>query len=338
VAQGPSATAFSKALAASKFDIFDDVLDLGHYKWTIGETSYKKLENLRGSDFVQRISLNANPPIVAPVSALNAKLPQSFASNNAPKHVNKFPYDHTYLPPLYVASAHRGVDLTKLDFVFGGSALHFLGERPRSQSDEKSYVAVLVPGTNTILVAKHHVFPVDPSAPGYQFEKFATGGRLGDKDAEPSIFEHMQTMEIGKKHRALICAELDAVDGNGNPVEIKCSNPAYWGTKLPLQLISSGSAAMYAGKKNYGTLRSVEHMSLSQVIERQCNKASVNKLQENICNALHDLKKFAKEGRLEHGTASCEIAFSTKGLRLDPLPKQIQLFPPPQIVANLLST
>jgi hypothetical protein len=48
--------------------------------------------------------------------------------------------------------------------------------------------------------------------------------------------EHMQVMEIGQntgtKFRVLLCAETDAIDEDGNPVEGTASNPYHWGTKL----------------------------------------------------------------------------------------------------------
>lgn len=333
---------FSKALAESTFEVFQDVQDLGFYKWTVRSKAYRALETLKASAFLECITLNAEPQTVLPLHELNAKLPQPFVRKWGHAHINRFPYDHTYLPGLYVACAHRGVDIDELDFVLGGSSLHYLGEAATqtepSKLGEKLYLPVLVPGTNVLLVAKQHEYKVEPSAHGYQFERFATGGRFGDKSSETVIFEHLQTMRIGKQHLVLICAEADAIDADGSTVEIKASAPRYWGTKLPLQLISSGSFTLYAGKKNKKELLCVEQLNVGQVITDLCNQNTVERLERNISVALRKLKQFAKDGHFEQGTASCAIRFDDEGLRLEPLAKPVRVFPNTEVVSTLLKS
>ena len=67
----------------------------------------------------------------------------------------------------------------------------------------------------------------------------------------------MHTMKIGKRWTVLFCAEVDAKDDDGSPVEVKASNPHYWGTKVMFQMISSGSSRLCHGEKSRGALTRV---------------------------------------------------------------------------------
>lgn len=74
---------------------------------------------------------------------------------------------------------------------------------------------------------------------GFQFERLVTGQEMyGLHDL--TTHEHLQLLRIGK-FRVLVTAEVDAVDDQGRPVEIKSGDPRFFGIKEMLQMISSGS-------------------------------------------------------------------------------------------------
>lgn len=85
-------------------------------------------------------------------------------------------------------------------------------------------------------------------------------------DTLPSV-EHLQVMEVAEK-RVLFLAETDAAyhDEDGHhPVEIKASNPRYWGTKVMFQMISNGSTRLCHGTKSRGSITSISIQSLLDV-------------------------------------------------------------------------
>ena len=70
----------------------------------------------------------------------------------------------------------------------------------------------------------------DYAAPGFQFERLVTGGKLDDHHG---LLHHesMQLMRIGA-FNVLFAADVDAIDAAGNVVEIKSGNPRYFGSKV----------------------------------------------------------------------------------------------------------
>lgn len=145
-------------------------------------------------------------------------------------------------------------------------------------------------------------------------------------------------MEVGK-HRALLCAESDAIDSDGSAVEVKASSPRYWGTKVPLQMISNGSSKLVYGEKYWGghvrVLHNVQKMSLREVIQRECPASVLAGVEGSILEALDAIKRFAKEGRLEEGKANFKLCFEEDGLAPQPLSKTIYLTPPCGVVEEL---
>jgi hypothetical protein len=140
-------------------------------------------------------------------------------------HSNQFPFGHYDVASLCIASKHRNVDLNEIDFIFGGSTLEMLATHDTSST----YMACLVPTTtNTLLVRKCKEYIQNFSDVGFQFERYVTTGNMNESD-DVKFIEHLQLMQIGSKFKVLICAEADACDDDGIPIEVKASNPQYWG-------------------------------------------------------------------------------------------------------------
>ena len=100
--------------------------------------------------------------------------------------------------------------------------------------------------TKCILVAKKKDYAQNLADVGFQFERYVTGGDMMDTKTNTSV-EHIHIMKVGER-TVLFRAEVDAIDGNGSALEVKASNPRYWGTKVMFQMISSGSSKLCQGK------------------------------------------------------------------------------------------
>ena len=234
-------------------------------------------------------------------------------------------------------------DLNIVDFVFGGSTLHMLATKDTSGKD---YLVTTFPGTDIVLVVKHHEYTKNTSEYGYHFERFVTerfvtGGRFEDKHEEQTV-EHMQLMLLNKKYRVLFSAEYDGVGSTGHPVEVKASNPDYWGSKVMLQMISNGSTSLVVGYKSHHTLCHVETKPLSQVINTALEKETLSLLEGNIQSGLDYLNEQFKSEKFSDGSV-WKINFDAQGsehkMTLTYFCKnQNQLLPPTHIILELLKS
>ena len=111
------------------------------------------------------------------------------------------------------------------------------------------FIISRIPGTTCILIAKKKVYTQDPRDIGFQFERYVTGGSMSDTSGNPKHVGHIHMMKIGEK-TIIFRAEVDAADVDGSLVEVKASNPHYWGTKVMFQMISSGSSKLCHGEKS----------------------------------------------------------------------------------------
>ena len=257
----------------------------------------------------------------------NLRLPFAFRNLPVEEHANKFPYGRYEIASLYVASKFRCVDLDLVDFAFGGSALEIFARMEATDT----YMVTRVHNTNTILVAKCKDYVKNYADLGFQFERLVTGESVTDK-AEVEFVEHLQLMQVGT-HRVLFGAETDALL-DGEPAEVKASNPYHWGTKVMFQMISSGSPMLCHGVKSRGSLTSVNLIELSQVARDAFKVQSRSVLEANILSCMASLKnqmEKAKDGELY------KIAFSGGSLRLLPsTTRSAVLLPPPPIVKDLI--
>jgi hypothetical protein len=143
----------------------------------------------------------------------------------------------------------------------------------------------------------------------------------------------MQLMKVAG-YMVLFSAETDAADDSGNPVEIKLSNPMYWGTKTMFQMISNGSSNLIVGMKSYGTLNSVDMEDLITVAMTTLVSTDVRMLESNIRHGLEALNR--QSGRFNNGEIF-EISFNND-LQLLPFSgDRNALLPADEVVKEMLS-
>ena len=115
-----------------------------------------------------------------------------------------------------------------------------------------------------------------------------------DTKCSEDTTEHLHLMKVGE-YNVLFRAETDAKDINGSPVEIKASNPRYWGTKVMFQMISSGSTKLCHGSKYRGKISSINVKDLSTVAREALQYTDVAMLQRNIIRGMDTIKSQMKE-------------------------------------------
>ena len=181
-----------------------------------------------------RDGLETDDPVTQ-LALKDVKLPVSFRELRPQRtSAGSFPFHGGMMACLHVAA--KRVDLQDIDFLIGGSILAFLCEKGKKNA---MYLAQKCPGTNIVVMSKHKTYEQNFGQRGFQFERLVTGQEMyGLHDL--TTHEHLQLLRIGK-FRVLVTAEVDAVDDQGRPVEIKSGDPRFFGIKEMLQMISSGS-------------------------------------------------------------------------------------------------
>jgi hypothetical protein len=213
------------------------------------------------------------------------------------------------------AATKRGVDWNATDFCIGGSVLSMLADRCIATD---KYFCCKIPHTaGAVLVAKGKDYTADWGDVGHQFERLVTGSLAGDSSYDIEFTEHLQLMKVGT-FDVLFCAEVDAMSADtGQPIEITASNPRYRGTKLMLQMISSGSTLLCEGNKSRGSLVKITTRSLASVASDATNdRYHLKRLESNILLGLSEIQK-----QLE-GTAdghAHEIHFAGSNMQLVPI-------------------
>lgn len=148
--------------------------------------------------------------------------------------------------------------------------------------------------------------------------------------------EHLQMMKVAG-YRVLFSAESDAVNSEDNPVEIKASNPIWWGTKPMFQMISNGSSSLYFGFKEYSTLHNVRVDSLATTAATALANSDVRVLENSIRNGMETLQREAKAGRFDDD-GIFTITFHGNSLELTPFSgRHIPILPSPKVVSEILS-
>jgi hypothetical protein len=234
-------------------------------------------------------------------------------------------YNSASFSPIYFNSLQRGVDLDKVDFCFGGSTLEMLATKDASDP----FIVSRVPGTKCILVAKKKSYTKNLADFGFQFERYVTeGSMMNTKDT--SSIEHIHTMKVGTK-TVLFRAEVDAVDENGGPVEIKASNPRYWGTKVMLQMISSGSSKLCHGEKFRGTLTRVSLKNLSSVAATAFQGSRAGIVEKNILDGMEAIMSQVQDDM------TYRVCFVNGTLKIVPASSRtFVLFPSDGVVKSLI--
>lgn len=318
---------FQSEIEKSSFKIFECIADFGYFAWKPKGT-YKSLSSISsGQEVRDQIDLQGKPDKLARISSLG--LPKRFLSLSPQEYENKYPYGKIDIACLHVAFQEKGVDHGKVDFAFGGSTLEMLA----TQDTSSDFLATKIPGTEVILIVKSKAYIKNYSDIGFQFERLMTGGHFSEQHDTKSV-EHMHLMKVGK-YRVLFRAEVDALH-DGEPVEIKVANPAYYGTRVMFQMISNGSPTLCQGTKSRGVLVEVNLKSLGKVARNALvGCGGVASLENCIVDGMNSLKK-QLEGR-QTGKV-LKVSFRGGSLQLSEMPetRASALLPPDNVVKELI--
>lgn len=327
------------------FRIFECLSDNGYFSWNAPpDANYLDLSSITSTEQLNLSSyldLNGTPGDL--VDHKSIRMPKPFLSNLPPyEHKNQFPRGKIDIVCFHVAAHHRGVNFDDIDFAFGGSTLGMLASC--NESDDP-YMVTRVPGTpKTIMVAKNKDYIKNLSDVGFQFERLMTGRPMEDASSDEASVEHLHVMNIGdggsssdsNKYRVLFRAETDALL-EGNPVEIKASNPRYWKTNVMFQMISSGSTNICHGSKGRGSLTGVQVQSLQQVARTAL--AAPRKKEDLERNILNGMKSI--QSQMEGATPGdvFKVSFHKGVLKLLPVRgRSANILPPADIARQLIST
>jgi hypothetical protein len=318
------------SLSMTTFSIFEHVADLGYFGWEPCGV-HKKLKMVTTLEIKNNIKLNRKPLKVLSIVSLNRQVPKPFAILPKEEFIYRYPYKQPNIVPVFVALKHRGVKKQDLDFFFGGSTLNMLAN---CSTGNKEYVVALIPGTKIIMITSYKEYVQDKSAFGFQFERLVTGHKFEDEYSDEEI-HHIQLMKVGN-YLVLFSAECDAMDADGNPVEITTSNPVYRGTRSLYQMLSNGSSVLYQGSKSQGILTKVEAMSFSE-IESSCQKRFDLKLQEErIIDSMIYLEEEFENERFDEGKAF-KITFNGSRIELKPFDAIERIFPATSVIKDLIT-
>lgn len=313
---------------------FEQVLSLGVYAWDASRAGceLKDFEDVQADEVLKALTLEGAAPHRL-IDVQQLRLPLTFREDLKSKPtLNKFPNDPGYVVPLFAAK-QRGQDLSKIDFLLGGSSLNVLASQgiERGPGDEElRYVAQKVPGTELVVLCKSHFYHSDSSGVGAQFERLLTGYDLAADRTGP-VVEALQLMRLGS-FTVLFSAEVDAADAHGELVEIKSGNPRYFGMKVMFQMISSGAKRLVYADKRGKRLEAVRTKSLAEMV-REHPAERLRQAEANILAALHQLKGPEATALLDSGPV--ELSYSRGQLQL--LPSERRVLPRQEVVAELLA-
>ena len=291
----PPHTQLQEILKQAGFTIFHSVSDLGFYGWR-PKGSYPSLSTMTVDEFKTSVELDTRPKQIADVTTMRPNLPIKFEKLVFDKCDTICPLGQYKIAGIYVALKDRNVKKETIDFLFCGSALEMFANASLGRGQ---FFVTIVPGTNVIMVTKSIDYIQNYSSVGYQLERLATGEKCSDR-SDTVCIEHLQILKLAG-HNVLFSAEVDAIDTNGNPVEIKASNPLYWGTRTMFQMISSGVIHLFQGVKSHGRLVDVYLVRLDEIIRDAQLRANIKTLEHNITSGLVVLLEVARNGRLKHG-------------------------------------
>jgi hypothetical protein len=331
--------------------LVSDVVDYGYFSWIPSRLEkkqgiYKPLHSITKDDIQDCLDLDGKPPLVKDITKLKELLGKggmkfkNMKNNNGKTNTNNnnkytrrniFPYDPSYLVPLHVAS-RRGVDLSTINFKFGGSALNMLANQQIDNGVE--YVVEQIFGTSILVIQKYHQYTIDLSVDGHQFEEFCCSGKL-----QPTLITdmvstiHIQTIKVGN-YNILISAECDGLDSNENPIEMKCSLKTK-NSKVGFQMISSGSLNLYGANKDKFILRDVYRLGLEEILkEAFCDSRIAKQQLANIQNGLNIIQEAFHEGTFTNGR-QCTIQFNKKLRQLEL--RSVSLLPSENVIKEMLT-
>lgn len=206
-------------------------------------------------------------------------------------------------------------------------------EKKCGRKDRAPFLVCKVSGTRMIMVHYHLNIAQDYNVPGFQFERIMTGKPVDDRH-EVGFVEHVQIMKVGGSN-VLMTAEVDAVDQEGCPVEVKLMKQGVGGTKVFFQMVGSGSLTLYRGTNQNGVLKSVRVFRLEEMAQQLRQNNDVESLQANLLRNMEKLKEWDRHGRFDGGKVY-RIDFNPQ---MEPHlvpPHNHPLLPPESVIRELL--
>ena len=308
-----------KALEATPLSIFKPIADLGYFGWK-PKGPYKDLAMVTVADIQDSFDIHMTPPAIVPVEQLSRDLPLPF-ENLPPRRVIKaYPLGAPDIAGLHAAVRHRGVDMSKVNFFFGGtSTLEMLATRRIDKN--YSYFATLIPGTETIMITSQKDYLLDMASINFQFRNFAIGKKFGDEIDRAEV-NHLQLVEVGE-HLVLFSTEVSAMNSNNDPVKLASRIRRNWGTQMLYQMISTGSFTLYSGSRQRSSLIKVAEHSLPYVAETTLKGVDIDEDESNILNAMsHLVKKHKSDNGYDGGKQAYEISFDGRNVVMTPCPSE----------------
>lgn len=337
---------FAAQLAATPFQIFEPLSDIGYYRWVPDDVPSNIPRNLAELKSADDVFSSCGMLDCFPETLLDTvDLPIQLSNDRSQTYVNTFPYGQKDFVSLYVA-AQRGVRFDavsdeEIDFVLGGSALGLLARQSTGEDFYESdanapsfFFACRIPGcARTVLVSRNKVYRQEYNSFGFQFERAMTGQSRKPR-GKVTYINKLHTMKVGE-HRVLFHTETDAMH-KGEPAEIKCNNPKYWDLKQVFQMISGQCAHFCHGVRRRHTITAANTYTLSEVCETSIGGRDddvYERLEQNILDGLSALQGISS---LDGGQVF-QISFEPTGkLSLTPT-NEVALLPSNEFVRDLLN-
>lgn len=308
-----------------RFPSFVHDRNVGTFAWEPISCTYKSVTDITAKDVREclRSAKVLSPPVIKRYSDNHVPPRTSFVyKNELPDDdaFNAFPRDPGVIGALSAAVTDFGLDLEEIDFVMGGSTLDILAN---GILDKDLYMAQTIsiprqdqPPHYVTVIKNKKSYVCSSRDVGFQFERFVTGGNFEDvRGGGTTVYTNMHIMNIGS-HRVLFCAEIDAIAPNTAPfargtssiVEVKASNPRYWGQKTMFQMISSNAQFLVHAQKRGMSLTGMILQRRDQVMDK--HTLSERALaEERILKNINELKHAVRE----HDKKKCHVRVTEDG-------------------------
>ena len=296
--------------------------DLGFVSWT-PKGPEKNITEVSGQEILESVDFFGKPPQIVP--DLNSLVPARFHHVEAQNIPSQYPYSIPRVVPV-MAARNRGVDIDQIDFVLGGSTLHVLATQTIERESDGTTLLVQKYGS-TIFIAKSKKYTVNYADVGFQFERLVTGRPMAERH-DTTMHEHVHLMEIGGTFKVLFGADCDAIDENGEPVEIKAGHFSNFKLKGVLQMVSSGAKTLvHAQRRGPKRVVGILKRSLDQQIRAHAQEMAA--AENNIIEGLAEIQDQVTHWELVGTPHLCfELDFTPCGvLMLKRRPPWVALLP-----------
>jgi len=312
--------------------MFELAEELGTYCWdpTAVElpTGPKSMDRVKAEDVLRGLrDSEAEPSRLVDLSSLRLPV-KFFAEGSLPRHrfYTNFPYSMGSIVPLVVA-LRRGVDVSRVDFVIGGSVLNVLASR-KTRGKAQRYAVQRCPGTGVLVLGKSSAFAQDLGTPSFQFERLVTGCPM-DALHDLRCFESLSLFRVAELN-VLVSASVNALDAQGCAVQITTANPRHFGMRQALQMVSSGARELVYAVKDQDTVKAVRVKAREDLL-RGRSPAARARAERNIVETFRQLRD--AEALKAHDPL--DVGFEGDGTVLTPS-ASVGLLPPASVVEELL--